>query len=45
MSDIEIKKGGSQKNGEPDLRSKSSAANVSKRVLKLKRFCKQVNTS
>ena len=38
MSDIEIKKGRTKKNGEPDLRSKSSAANVSKARSKVKAF-------
>ena len=40
MSDIEIKKGRTKKNGEPDLRSKSSAANVSKARSKVKAFLK-----
>ena len=38
MSDIEIKKGRTKKNGEPDLRSKSSAVNVSKARSKVKAF-------
>ena len=38
MSDMEIKKGRTKKNGEPDLRSKSSAANVSKARSKVKAF-------
>ena len=40
MSDIEIKKGRTKKNGEPDLRSKSSAVNVSKARSKVKAFLK-----
>ena len=42
MSDIEIreKKTRIKKNGEPDLRSKSSAANVSKARSKVKAFLK-----
>ncbi len=38
MSDIEIKKGRTKKNGEPDLRSKSSAVIVSKARSKVKAF-------
>ena len=38
MSDIGIKKGRTKKNGEPDLRSKSSAVNVSKARSKVKAF-------
>jgi len=42
MSDIEIpeKKTRTKKNGEPDLRSKSSAVNVSKARSKVKAFLK-----
>ncbi len=36
MSDIEIKKGRTKKNGEPDIRSKLAAANVSKARSKVK---------
>ena len=36
MSDTEIKKGRTKKNGQPDKRSTSSAANVSKARFKVK---------
>ncbi len=45
MSDIEIKKGRTKKNGQPDKRSTSSADNVSKARSKVKDFlkaCKQI---
>ena len=40
MSDTEIKKGRTKKNGQPDKRSTSSAANVSKARSKVKAFLK-----
>ena len=42
MSDgeIQVKKGRMKKNGEPDLRSSSSAVNVSKARSKVKAFLK-----
>ena len=42
MSDTEIKKGRTKKNGQPDKRSTSSAANVSKARSKVKAFLKAV---
>ena len=39
-SEIQVKKGRTKKNGEPDLRSSSSAVNVSKARSKVKAFLK-----